>query len=83
MPYVNSEERTRIARGETPLTAGQLNYKITLLVLEYLNRDGKRPRYQDYNDAVGALEGAKLELYRRAVAPYENAKRDDNGEVYF
>lgn len=82
MPYVNNEERARITRGEIPLTAGQLNYKITLMVIEFLGRKGA-PRYQDFNDAIGALEGAKMELYRRKVASYEDAKRDENGEVYF
>ena len=29
-----------------------------------------------------ALEGAKLEFYRRIVAPYEELKIKENGEVY-
>ena len=31
---------------------------------------------------IGALECAKLELYRRIAAPYEDTKIQENGEVY-
>ena len=31
---------------------------------------------------VGVLECAKLELYRRLAAPYEDLKIEDNGDVY-
>jgi hypothetical protein len=34
-----------------------------------------------YNDAIGALEGAKLELYRRYVSAYEDDKIKENGDV--
>jgi len=39
-------------------------------------------RYQNINDLLGALEGAKLELYRRVAAPYEDEKVESNGDVY-
>lgn len=32
--------------------------------------------------AGGAIEAAKLEFYRRVVAPYEDQKLLDNGDVY-
>jgi len=38
--------------------------------------------YQTINDIIGALEGAKLEFYRRIAIPYENAKLTENGDVY-
>jgi hypothetical protein len=38
--------------------------------------------YQAINDCLGALEGAKLELYRRVAAPYEDRKIQENGDVY-
>ena len=31
---------------------------------------------------MGALECAKLELYRRVAAPYEDVKIMENGDVY-
>ena len=36
----------------------------------------------ELNEAIGALECATLELYRRKVAPYEDGKIAENGEVY-
>jgi hypothetical protein len=38
--------------------------------------------YQTMNDCLGALEGAKLEFYRRVVVPYEEQKKYENGDVY-
>ncbi len=39
-------------------------------------------KYQTYNDILGALEGAKLELYRRQIGPYEETAIKRNGDVY-
>ncbi len=39
-------------------------------------------RYSKINSLIGVLECAKLELYRRVAAPYENDKIDENGDVY-
>jgi hypothetical protein len=38
--------------------------------------------YQTINDIVGALEGAKLEFYRRVAVPYEDKKIIENGDVF-
>ena len=38
-------------------------------------------RYEDYASVIGALECAKQELYRRLVAPYEDKKIKENGDV--
>ena len=35
------------------------------------------------NELVGVLECAKIELYRRIAAPYEDDKSRINGDVYF
>ena len=77
-PYITNEDRAYVkARG--PKTAGELNYAITMLVQGYL---GEEPNYQLFNDAIGALEGAKLELYRRQVVPYEDVKIEENGDLF-
>jgi hypothetical protein len=39
-------------------------------------------RYAHLNEAIGVLECAKLELYRRIAAPYEDRKMGETGEVY-
>ena len=80
MPYIDKVERTHLMY-HGPNTPGQLNYTLTGLIQEYLNRNGN-PRYQDYNDVIGALECCKLELYRRRIAGYEDQKAKENGDVY-
>jgi len=80
MPYINQEDRNKIEIGiKEPVCAGELNFLITTLIRDYYN---KSPSYQSVNDVVGALEGAKLEFYRRIAAPYEDAKIIQNGDVY-
>lgn len=85
MPYIQKEVRSvlnnRSLEGLNPLNAGELNYCVTVLVKNFLKYKGK-PRYDDYNAAIGALESAKLELYRRQVSPYEDEKITANGDVY-
>jgi hypothetical protein len=80
MPYIDPAARARIEAGEVPADAGELNYAITRLLLRYLAAHGLH--YGVFNDIMGALEGAKLELYRRQTAPYEDDKRAGNGDVY-
>ena len=79
MPYINPTAQVRIDRGDSPIGAGELNYKITQAIREYWLRTGN---YQGINDIIGALEGAKLEFYRRIAAPYEDDKIKENGDVY-
>jgi hypothetical protein len=82
MPYVKRSERPRLDGGGQPATPGDLNYLITRQVDAYLARKGVN--YANLNEAIGVLECAKLELYRRIVARYEDRKIDDpeNGDVY-
>lgn len=81
MPYLTNESKKVVNQTETARTAGELNYRITMLLIDYLITN--RESYQTYNDMMGALEGAKLELYRRKIVPYEESKISDNGDVYF
>jgi hypothetical protein len=81
MPYIEGQARERIDAGGAPETAGELNYAITRLVDAYLVRCGGI-RYAHLNEVVGALECAKLELYRRLAAPYEDEKLRATGDVY-
>jgi hypothetical protein len=85
MPYINQKARTRIDSGGAPADAGELNYAITMLVDAYLARAAGtegRTRYGHLNEVVGVLECAKLELYRRVAAPYEDEKIAESGDVY-
>lgn len=82
MPYVKKSDRPRLDGGGAPETPGELNYLVTRLVDGYLGRKGVS--YATLNEAIGVLECAKLELYRRVVAGYEDRKIADpeNGDVY-
>lgn len=79
MPYISPKDRVRVD-AEGPEEAGELSYAITRLCLDYL---GPFPRYVDFNEVIGVLECTKLELYRRAVAPYETTKAANNGDLFF
>jgi len=59
-------------------TANDLTLAITGLVKLFL---GDNPGYQRYNDAVGALENAKHELYRRRIGPHNDQQRFDMAMV--
>lgn len=76
MPYISKAAR-QLARR--PATAGELNYILTRQVDSYL---GHEYNYDRLNEVIGVLECAKLELYRRIVAPYEDVKIAENGDVY-
>jgi hypothetical protein len=85
VPYVKQEARNRVDSGEAPRDAGELNYAVTRLVDAYLAAAAEqagRLRYAHVNEAVGVLECAKLELYRRVAAPYEDEKIAESGDVY-
>lgn len=81
MPYIQQEPRLRVAMAGKPKTAGELNYAIHLLLDEYLMWQGES--YQTYNDMMGALTGVQAELYRRKIAPYEDKKIIENGDIKF
>lgn len=80
MPYVERDARKRIRFEErSPRNIGELNYAITALCHEYLSDYGIY--YANLNAVIGVLECAKLELYRRIAAPYENIKIKENGDI--
>lgn len=82
MPYIQQKDRKEIADGRKPNNAGELNYAITRLIMDYLYRGDGIYTYKDLNDVMGAVEGAKLEFYRRVAAPYEDNKIKENGDAY-
>ncbi len=93
MPYIPAEDRPALdiaiealaaainESGETTYDdlakAGRLNYSMTRVTSLVLPSD----RYHRAALATGVLENVKQELYRRAVAPYEDVKIDENGDV--
>lgn len=86
MPYIDPQTRLGLDPGYVihpphPEGPGELNYVITTAIDRYVNEQGEL-NYAKINEVIGVLECAKLELYRRVAAPYEDQKMNDNGEVY-
>lgn len=80
MPYIKEAFRRAIGCGARAVTAGELNYVLTLAVKNYLEGNGLS--YQTCNDIVGALDNCKSEFKRRIQDPYEDRKIKENGDVY-
>ena len=66
--------------ADRAIEPGELNYQVTYLLNDYL--EGQGLSYRSINEVIGVLECAKLEMYRRIAAPYENKKLKENGDVY-
>jgi len=81
MPYISHEERIDIDAGSEPVTPGQLTYAITRLAMKFVRAQGKL-RFVTVCIVIGAFMCAAFEFYRRVVAPYENTKMAQNGDVY-
>jgi hypothetical protein len=66
---------------------GLLNYCITRVIKDSYKILAARKTgsgmmsYCDHNAAIGLLECAKQEFYRRQTAPYEDQKIKENGDV--
>lgn len=79
MPYVKVKVRKSLERFP-PDSAGELNYKLTLEIIAYIETHGLS--YRICNDIVGALDNCKDEFRRRIQHPYEDIKIEENGDVY-
>lgn len=86
MPYLQETQKEYFkdllaALGHVSIVnGGELNFVITETIKQFLVTH--EFRYETLNTVIGALESAKLELYRRKIAPYEDEKAASNGDVY-
>lgn len=85
MPYIKQEGRVYLdnilseLQKSPPTSPGEINYLISNILVAYIKQEGLS--YQTLNDIIGALECAKMEFNRRIVAPYENKKIKENGDL--
>lgn len=79
MPYIKNSRRNDLEDRLPMHVAGELNYKITQVIIDYMRVKGLN--YQVINDIIGALECSKIEFYRRVASPYEDKKIKENGDV--
>ena len=80
VPYIKKDRREGLLAGYDIETPGELNFLITTLCKDYLDQRGLS--YQTINNVIGALEGAKLEFYRRVAVPFEEDAITRNGDIY-
>ncbi len=90
MPYLTDDARAKIDDHINDLidvlvnsdvsVPGGLNYAICRVADGVIAAKGES--YSLYNTLLGSVEAAKLEIYRRMVAPYEDVKCQHNGEVF-
>jgi hypothetical protein len=81
MPYINPKTRSVFEPDVEPITEGQLNYMIMRIIDRFMASHPKMT-YAVINKVIGVLECAKLELYRRIAGPYEDKKKEENGDVF-
>lgn len=84
MPYIKQEGRDKLDHTIHVLSdkiedAGELNYTITKLLHGQLEKKGLN--YANCNALIGVLDCASKEFYRKKVAPYEDIKIKENGDV--
>ena len=82
MPYIDKEKRPQMDyvvnemcwRDVSP--DGSLNYILFKYCKEYLE-----PSYDNYKNYIGELNECVAEIRRRLLAPYEDQKIKENGDV--
>ena len=85
MPHLPREDKAKLDNPKDwyPSCVGDLTYVLYKACERYIKRQNlaKPAKFQDYAEAMGALESAKLEFYRLHVAPYEDKKIKENGQA--
>ena len=87
MPYIPITRRGKIdlivgELSEEARNDGELNYAITSLLIKHFASTDGIYSYSICERIVGLLECIKLEIYRRLVAPLEDRKKEENGDVF-
>jgi hypothetical protein len=75
MPYVKQDRRAGF-----PENTGELTYKLVRNCVQFYKVYGNT--FDTYSKCIAALECAKLEFYRRMLAPHEDIKCKENGDVF-
>jgi hypothetical protein len=87
MPYIPKQDRDKFeklikesveALYKHGYAAGSINYYFSSILWKILNIN---KTYSSANTLIGVLEAIKLEIYRRQIAPYEDLKLAENGDV--
>ncbi|MFW6242766.1 MAG: DUF6899 family protein [bacterium] len=84
MPYLKKEKRNKfdhalLILNEEIENGADINYCITKLCILFIKKFGKN--YKNLSECISSMECAKNEFYRKQIAPYENLKERENGEI--
>ena len=84
MPYINPNLRHLFvpyikSLSDSIDTEGQLTYCLYTLLKSYIEKHGCN--YDMLCKCMGSIENTKHEFYRRVIAPYEDKKIEENGDV--
>jgi hypothetical protein len=88
MPYIPREKRiklepelgsliSKLKQLPTNEIDGNINFIFTKILDSCYDL-----RYFSLNRAMGSLESVKQEFYRRKIAPYEDSKMNEHGDVF-
>lgn len=87
MPYIKSEKRKAMKKPLGDIMhqvtdPGDLNYVMYKMAKMYVKKFAiVRLSYALLNEVMGVYESSKAEFYRRLVAPYEDVKIIENGDI--
>lgn len=82
MPYIKQRRRGHIdpvlpmIHATGLLSNGELNYLLYAYCKRYV-----KPSYNNYKNYIGELRQCATEIERRILAPYEDQKIIENGDV--
>jgi len=79
MPYITPDQREAL-KTRQPLNAGELNYAMCMLAVEYVRAKGLS--YQTISDINSAFDIGRDEFKRWVRDPYEAGKRESNGDIW-
>ena len=85
MPYISNDNDKRINLDEIVELMHELNVKadgdLNYILFKYCKKYVK-PSYNNYKNFIAELTECGREIARRLLAPYEDKKIDENGDVY-
>jgi hypothetical protein len=83
MPYIDEKDRPAMDDIVNHMlfsgvkADGKLNYVLFKLCRKLVVPES----YNSYKNFIGELNMCAMEIYRRFVAPYEDVKKEKNGDV--
>ena len=88
MPNIKDEKRLKFDEGiadilgalqaDDEIKMGEINYVISTILWSLWNENAS---YTFGNNLMGVMECVKQEFYRRQLAPYEDEKIKENGDI--